>query len=78
MKKLMEEVSPLLTGNGRWNILREKSRGRNFKCKTREAHDHTGDYLWDEDDKTDHITSDNNNTIVDTGNDKYEVETDKN
>ena len=63
-----------MTGNGIFNLLCERSRERNFKCTIRATHAHTWNYVWDEDYKTAEITSDDNDTILDTYDDQFEVE----
>ena len=71
----MVEVSSILTRNGLWNILCEQYWERNFKFTIGATHVHTVKYLWDEDSPTVEMTSDENDTIVDTENYQSEVET---
>ena len=56
-KKVMGEVSSLLSGNGLCDLLCERVQERNFKCTTGETHGHIWKYLWDGDDTTVEMTS---------------------
>ena len=52
VKKVVVEVTCLLTGNGLCNLLCEQYQDINFKCTIGATHAHTGKYLRDEDDTT--------------------------
>ena len=65
-KKVMGEMSSLLTGNGLCDLLCEQAQESNFKCTIRATHEYTGKYPWDEYDTTAEKTSDENDTIIDT------------
>ena len=78
MKKVMGKWSSLFTGNIICNLLCEKSQDINFDCTIRATHARTWKYLWYEDGTTAEMTSDNNDTIVDTDDNHYEVKADQN
>ena len=64
MKIVMGRVLSLLKGNGLCNVPYERAIESNFKCEIRETHAPTGKYMWDEDDTTVEMTSDENDTLV--------------
>ena len=68
MKKVMGEVLSLLTGNGLCALPCEKSREKKFKCTIRATYAHTDKYMCYEYDTNEYMTSDENDTIVDTYN----------
>ena len=51
---------------------------KHFKYAIVATHDHTGRYMWDENDTTVYIMSDDNDTIIDTEDNQSGVETDQN
>ena len=67
-----------MTGNGICDIICERAWDSNFKRTIGETHAHTGKYLWGYDNTTVDIKSDDNDTIVDTDDDKSEVDRNKN
>ena len=78
VKKVMGEMSSLLTVNGLCNLICERDQESNFKFTIGANHEHTGNYLWDDDETTVKMTSDDNDTIVDKYYNQSEVETDQN
>ena len=78
VKKVMGEVLSLLLVDGLRNVLCERYQEINFKCTIGDTHVHIGKYLWYKYQTTVDITSDENDEIIETENDNYEVNTNQN
>ena len=68
MKRVMVKVLSRLKGYGLRNVPYETAIESNIKCEIQEARAQTGKYMWHEDDTAVDMTSDENDTLVDTVN----------